>query len=83
MSNVDYNYYMKEKDRKVLAYIIACVGEFARSTGLSAQDAFQYLNTHGGIDFLFEHYDMEHLLSLDDTVEDLKIITHNAGGVIA
>jgi len=73
---------MEDKDRKLLAYVIACISEFARSTSLSAQEAFRYLDSYGGIDFLFEHYDTEHLLSLDDAVDDLKIITNNAGGTI-
>jgi hypothetical protein len=74
---------MKAEERKVLAYIIACIGEFARATGLSVQEAFRYLNSHGGIDFLMEYYDVEHLLSVDDAVDDLKTVTRNAGGMIA
>jgi hypothetical protein len=70
-------------DRKKLAYIIACIGEFARSSGLSVQEAFRYLDAHEGIDFLFEFYDTEHLLSLDDAVNDLKIIAQKSGGTIA
>jgi len=66
----------------MIAYAVACVGEFARASGLTAQEAFRYLDAHGGIDFLFEFYDVEHLLSLQDAVEDLKAIARKSGGLI-
>ena len=66
----------------MVAYIVACISEFARKSGLTAQEAFRYLNIHGGIDFLIECYDTEHLLSLQDTVDDLITITQRAGGLI-
>ena len=78
-----YNNIMKSEERKMIAYIVACIGEFARASGMTAQDAFKYLYEYGGIDFLIECYDTEHLLSLYDAVEDLKIITQKSGGMIA
>jgi len=74
---------MKSEERKMIAYIVACINEFAGSTGLSLQDAFIYLNSHGGIDFLVECYDAEHILSFQDVIDDLKLITRQAGGLIA
>jgi len=74
---------MSNEDRKMLAYIIACINEFARAVELSSQDAFRYLEAYGGIDFLLECYDTEHLLSLQDAVEDLKTIVQKSGGLIA
>jgi len=74
---------MKSEERKMIAYIVACISEFAGSTGLSKQDAFKYLYSHGGIDFLVECYDTEHVLSFQDAIDDLKIITQQAGGLIA
>ena len=78
-----YNTIMNKEDRRMIAYIVACVNEFARSTGLTARDAFGYLEAHGGIDFLFEFYDTEHFLSLQDAVADLKLIAQKSGGLIA
>ena len=66
----------------MIAYIVACIGEFARATNMETQEAFKYLETYGGIDFLFDHYDTEHLLSFDDAVEDLKLITQRSGGLL-
>jgi hypothetical protein len=74
---------MDKTTKNMIAYLVACVSEFAVSTGLDAQAAYRYLSLHGGIDFLIEHYEVEHLLSLDDAVSDLKVITRQAGGMIA
>ena len=35
-----------------------------------------------GIDFLTEHYEVEHLLSLDDAIQDLTQVCLNNGGGI-
>ena len=71
---------MSTNEQKMIAYIVACVGEFARNSKLTVKEAFRYLYTYGGIDFLMEFYDTEHLLSLQDAVEDLKIIAQKSGG---
>ena len=42
--------------------------------------AFHYLYDHKGIEFIKEHYDIEHTLSIDDAVEDLTLICRNNGG---
>ena len=59
---------------------VAIAAGIARHRGLSRKDAFQYLHTFGGIEFMKEHYEAEHLLSLDDTVEDLGILCRDNGG---
>jgi len=64
----------------LVKWAVACVNEFARKWELSSTAAFQYLLAFGGIVFLKEHYEAEHLLSIDDTVDDLRIICRNNGG---
>jgi len=49
-----------------IAWTVACVNEFAYRFEISVKAAFQYLYNHGGIAFLEEHYEAEHLLSFDD-----------------
>ncbi|MDR3315123.1 MAG: DUF3791 domain-containing protein [Coriobacteriales bacterium] len=71
---------MSDTTKNKIAYIVACVNEFAHSTGLKAQEAFQYLSRYGGIDFLDEHYEAEHLLSFDEAVEDLLTVSRLSGG---
>ena len=63
-------------------WVVACVSEFARRFNISVKAAFQYLYLHGGIAFLDEHYEAEHLLSFDDTVDDLVLICKARGGVL-
>ena len=78
-----YNNHMKNENQKTIAYLIACVNEFAKATGLPANESFKYLYNHGGIDFLIDFYDTEHLLSFAQAVEDLKTVTQKSGGLIA
>jgi len=65
---------MQSEELKKINYIVVCVNEFADTTGLSVQEAFRYLYNHKGITFLKEHYEIEHTLSLENAIDDLKII---------
>ena len=71
---------MKQVNNNLINWAVACVNEFARHWRLSPKDAFQYLHAFGGIAFMKEHYEAEHLLSLDDAVEDLCVVCRNNGG---
>ena len=57
-----------------IGWVVACVNEFAQRNAISVKAAFQFLYLYGGINFLDEHYEAEHLLSLDETVDDLMRI---------
>ena len=72
----------QEFDKNVIAYIIAAISEFAKSHHLSVREASNYLIRFKGIDFLTENYDAEHLLSFDDSVQDLTQVCLNKGGGI-
>jgi hypothetical protein len=63
-------------------YYVMCVGEFARAKNPSVKDAFNYLRTYKGVEFLIECYDAEHTLSLENAVEDLTHVCGNNGGNI-
>lgn len=65
-----------------ISYINACIRAFAKRFHLSAQTAFEYLYNFKGIHFLVEFYDVEHLLSLDDAVDDLIVCCINNGGTL-
>ena len=71
---------MSESIRKQINYMVVCVNEFARTKALHPRIAFQYLYGYKGIDFLKEHYEVEHTLSIEDAVEDLNLICRNNGG---
>lgn len=67
-------------DRRVIGYIVANIGEFARTHGMTVREASNYLNRYKGLDFLAEHYEAEHLLSFSDSVQDLTRVCYNNGG---
>ena len=69
-------------DKNMVAYIIATINEFAKAHNISIREANNHLIRFKGIDFLTEHYNAEHLLSFDDSVEDLTQICLNNGGGI-
>ena len=62
--------------------VIAAISEFAKAHYISVREANNYLIRFKGIDFLTEHYDAEHLLSFDDSVQDLTQVCLNNGGGI-
>ena len=69
-------------DRQV-SYIIAVISDFAERFGLSNPQAYRYLARYKGIDFLQEFYDVEHLQSMDETIDDLLIVCQKNGGALA
>lgn len=69
-------------DRRIIGYVIANISEFAKAHNLGIKEASNYLIRYKGIDFLTEHYEAEHLLSLYDSVQDLTKVCYNNGGGI-
>ena len=56
--------------------------EICEEIGLHEHEAFEYLYNFKGIDFLVEFYEIEHLQSLDDAVDDLIVCCLNNGGTL-
>ena len=50
---------------------------------MSRQAAFRYLREHKGLAFLIEFYDVEHLQSMEETLDDLLVICQQNGGTLA
>lgn len=46
------------------------------------QSAFEYLYNFKGIHFLVEFYEIEHLQSIEDAVDDLVVCCQNNGGTL-
>ena len=67
-------------NKKLIGYVVANISEFAKKYELTIREASNYLNLHKGLSFLEQHYDAEHLLSIDDSVEDLARVCYNNGG---
>lgn len=68
--------------RNMIQYTVSCIHEFAAKHKLTPKEAFNYLFKYKGIDFLNCYYETEHLLSIEDAVEDLAIVCRKNGGKI-
>lgn len=72
----------KKIDKRIIGYVVAVINEFAKTYNLNVRGASNYLIRYRGLEFLTEHYEAEHLLSLEDSVEDLARVCYNNGGEI-
>lgn len=69
-------------DKRVIGYIVVVISEFAKAYDMTIREASNYLRRYKGLDFLTQHYEAEHLLSLDDSVQDLvRVCSNNGGGL--
>lgn len=62
--------------------LTAAVQAFGQRCAMTRQAAFNYLHKYKGLAFLIEFYDVEHLQSMDDTVDDLLVVCQKNGGVL-
>lgn len=74
---------MSNEIRNRIDYTVICISEFSQKYSMHPQKAYLYLKKHGGIAFLKDCYDAEHLLSIEDAVDDLAIICRRNGGNVA
>jgi len=65
-----------------ISFLTACIRAFGQKFAMSRQAAYAYLREHKALSFLIEFYDVEHLQSLDETIDDLLIVCKKNGGVI-
>jgi len=64
-------------------YIVIFISEFARHFGLSAVQAYRYLNRYKAIDFLDEQYNVAHTQSFEDMVQNMATYCQRHGGALA
>ena len=69
----------KELSQKAL-YFIYVINDFADKFQLSLQGAYSYLRRYQGIEFLNDYYPAEHLLSIDEAVDDVTLVCKLNGG---
>lgn len=65
---------------KVAGFVVACISEFATAYNLTIKEASNYLKRYKGLEFLTIHYEAQHLLSIEDSVQDLAQVCSNNGG---
>jgi len=66
-----------------LLYFFCCIGEFARRYSLSNAQAYRFLEEFKGLDFIDQHYEVEHTQSIEDSVEDMMTVCQRNGGALA
>ena len=67
-------------DKYEIPFLNACIRAFGQRFSLRREEAYAYLKKYEGMAFLIEFYDVEHLQSIDDTVDDLVLICQKNGG---
>lgn len=73
---------MTKADMDVVHYIVVCISDFANRNEMYMRDAYIYLNRYKVIEFLKEFYDVEHILSFEDVLDDLTAICRQNGGSV-
>ena len=73
---------MSQELRNRIDYTVMCIGEFSQRHAMHPQKAYQYLKEYGGMAFLKDCYSAEHLLSIEDAIDDLTAVCQKNGGKI-
>ncbi|MBO4306923.1 MAG: DUF3791 domain-containing protein [Bacteroidales bacterium] len=66
-----------------IPFLTSVIQAFGERFAMSRQTAFNYLHEHKGLAFLIEFYDVEHLQSMDETIDDLLVICQKNGGALS
>lgn len=66
-----------------IPFINLCIREFSKRFDITRQTAYEYLRNNQGLSFLREFYDIEHLQSIEETVDDLVFWCKKNGGQLA
>ena len=66
-----------------IPFLTAAVHAVGERFAMTRQAAFSYLHEHKGLAFLIEFYDVEHLQSMDETIDDLIDYCQKNGGTLA
>jgi len=64
---------MSRLDKKIF-WLSTIVEKYAKSKNKSRVQAFQEMLALGSFDFIEKHYNVEHLLSFEDVIEDINLI---------
>ena len=79
----DYIIYIQiMADKYKIPYVNMCIRLFARRFQMTLQGAADYLCKFKGIRFLDDCYPSEHLLPVEDALDDLVAVCKNNGGSI-
>ncbi len=81
---IDFQTHLRFKamSKYEIPFLTACISAFGQRFAMTRQAAYRYLQEHKGLAFLIEFYDVEHLQSIDDTIDDLLIVCQQNGGTL-
>lgn len=65
-----------------IQYINLCITGFAKKYRLQPQVSCRYLKEFQGLEFLDRHYEAEHVLPIEETLESLLMICRHNGGTL-
>jgi len=74
---------MSSKTNDIIEYVVVIISCFAKRFSLSNADAYAYMKTHMGLDYLIKDYDGIHTQSVDDAVDFAATICRRFGGTLA
>lgn len=74
---------MDRSEKNKISYYIACIGAFAEKYAVSNAFAYNYLLKYKGLAFIYDCYESEHTLSIDDAVVDMSEICKRNGGPLS
>ena len=66
----------------MINYLVICINDFAERFAMDSKAAYRFLAQFGGIDFIVQHYEIEHTLSLDEAIDDLEMVCRQNGGIL-
>lgn len=66
-----------------MPFLTTCIQAFARRFAMTRQAAYRYLQEYKALAFLIEFYDVEHLQSMDETIDDLLVVCRQYEGALA
>ena len=65
-----------------IPFLATCIRAFGERFAMSRQEAFHYIHKYKGLAFLIEFFDVEHLQSMDETIDDLILVCKQNGGTL-
>ena len=88
ISNILCNFAAQNVNNTIMSkyeipFLTSAIQLFAQRFAMTRQAAFRYLQQYKALAFLMEFYDVEHLQSMDDTIDDMLIICRQNGGTLA
>ena len=72
---------MSDYERNKIEYVVMCLFAYADRQGVTVKNALRHLLGRRGIEFLDQHYDAEHTLPIEDTLDALVTVCARNGGV--